>query len=431
MATIEIQVAASGDDCRAYYDGAAWQFGNSSIGQQVGYYVANFYKIGGGMRFTNVTIPAGSTIDTAYLKLTCRDGALNGTIINSKLRGEQSNNAAAFSDYNDYYNRPRTSAIVSWNNIPQWTLDQVYNSPEIKAIIQELVNDYGGLSAANIVIFWDDHDDLSTHGSLCYRDAYSRDGSATKAPVLHIEYTPVEQVIEPTGIEQAIAIGTVTLTQLRILIEPTGIEQPAAVGTPALSKVTPEVPDLPDWMFTMNLAATRLVMPINVQGVSVTVPIEIKAVTVESISVDIVAQTVGNVTISVAAQAVGVYLQPEWAAKEGQDKNFIASATNATWGQVASGTYTVPTGKALYICGISGQIEADMAANYDHHLYSNVWLLNETTDVTLAIVGGLGGGSLIFPKPIKVPAGIAVTYKIVNRSNISCNLAVTMWGYEV
>jgi hypothetical protein len=140
------------------------------------------------MRFTNITLPKGSTINSACITLTA-DGDQSVATVNSKVRGEDVDNAAQFSDETDYWARPRTSAEVNWDNIPAWTAETEYDSLDIKTVIQEIIDRDGWSSGNALVIFWDDHDDRSSHVSDCRRIGYSYDGSSTKAPKLHIEYT--------------------------------------------------------------------------------------------------------------------------------------------------------------------------------------------------------------------------------------------------
>jgi len=141
------------------------------------------------MRFANISIPKGSIITAAYITITCRT-ARSGTVVRSKVRGEDADNAAQFSDITDYWDRPRTTAEADWDNIPVWTEGTEYDSPEIKAVIQEIIDRAGWSSGNAMVIFWDDHDDRSDHNEYAIRTGQSYDGSTNKAPKLHIEYTP-------------------------------------------------------------------------------------------------------------------------------------------------------------------------------------------------------------------------------------------------
>lgn len=188
MAELNYQVGASADDAGGYWTGSAWYIYPTEAYIGAGYYSAAGLKWFGGYRFTGVTIPVGAIITTAYLTFRASHN-ISATTVRSKIRGEQNNAAAAFSDITNYRGRTKTTAVVTWDSIPAWTANSDYNSAEIKTIIQELVNDYTGLSSANIVLFWDDEDDLSDHTSDCRRLALPYDASTTYAPKLHIEYT--------------------------------------------------------------------------------------------------------------------------------------------------------------------------------------------------------------------------------------------------
>jgi hypothetical protein len=188
VAILDLQVGASADDCYTRWDGSAWQFSTTSNYQSVGWGDSSSYaKRGGGIRFTNVTIPQGTTITAAYLTFRC-NYANSGANCLTKIKGEASDNAAPFSDYSNFSGRSRISASVNWDNIPAWSSDTDYNSPDISSIIQEIVNRPGWASGNALVIFWDDFDDRSTHAIGNWRAAYSYDGSTTYASKLHIEY---------------------------------------------------------------------------------------------------------------------------------------------------------------------------------------------------------------------------------------------------
>ena len=189
MVQLDRQVAASADDCRAIWDGSNWVFGTDYTQISVGYWGSNSYKQGGGMRFTNITVPKGSTITSAYLTFTAR-ASRSATTVNSKIHGEDADNPGQFSDLADYEGRTRTTAVVNWDDIAAWTLDSEYNSPDISSIIQEIIDRAGWASGNAMVIFWDDHDDRSTHSAERVRAGYAYDESATKCAKLHIEYTP-------------------------------------------------------------------------------------------------------------------------------------------------------------------------------------------------------------------------------------------------
>jgi len=148
------------------------------------------------MRFQTVPIPQGATITTAYLTFRAK---ISTTVddVNTRIRGEDADDTVTFSDLTDFDSRPRTTAQVDWDSIPDWTADTDYDTPEIKTVIQEIVDRAGWASGNSMVLFWDDFDDRSTHTSACYRQMMTYDHSSTYAPKLHIEYT--EGVTEKTS----------------------------------------------------------------------------------------------------------------------------------------------------------------------------------------------------------------------------------------
>lgn len=141
------------------------------------------------MRFTGVTIPAGALIDTAYLQL--YGNTQTGTH-NVRIYGQQSNSASTFSDGADYAARTWCTATTNWTMGSTWL--GWNNSPDIKTIVQELVNDYSGLSSASIAFKIDDLDNTANHQFTNY------EGGSTSAPKLFITYLTV-----PTATTQAVS----------------------------------------------------------------------------------------------------------------------------------------------------------------------------------------------------------------------------------
>ena len=188
MATIlDLQVAASADDCFVNWSGTAWDLDLVRVSQMAGYATATDYKRGGGMRFLGVTIPKNAIINTAYFTL--RSVGNDGVdTVKSKISGELVANAITFSYLTDYQARTQTTAHVHWDTIAHWTLGSDYNSPEIKTIIQEIVNQATWVPGNALVIFWDDFDDLSSHTSNARRRGYSYDQDTTYCAKLHIEF---------------------------------------------------------------------------------------------------------------------------------------------------------------------------------------------------------------------------------------------------
>ena len=182
------QVGASTDDCVRHFENS-W-FSTGVTFWRAGYWDSNSKACGGAARFLNVTIPAGSTIDSAYLVSTAERNDELGTTLN-RLRAERNISPAAFSDATDFDARTWTTEYVYWDYIPYWTLDVEYTSPDIKACIQEVIDLPGWESGNPIVVIRDDFEKRSAQVSTSTRSAYSYDGSTAKAPKLVVTYTLV------------------------------------------------------------------------------------------------------------------------------------------------------------------------------------------------------------------------------------------------
>ena len=182
---------------------------------------------------------------------------------------------------------------------------------------------------------------------------------------------------------------------------------------------------------TIDIAAQTIGnLAVNLAASAITLNVKLAASAV-TLNVDITAQTVGNLNFDIKAQSVGIYSQPEWAAKIGTDKNFKATAANIGFGSSGIGTYTVPTGKTLYLCGLSFAIRAYAEANGDLNQIGRAILENLTDAISLAELGGNGGNGVVFSKPIPVATGKQIRYGVVVYANHTCNIYVTAWGYEV
>ena len=193
--TIERRVASSADDILVWYNGSAWVADRSSNWQQVGYFDSTYQSMGGGMRFTNITVSKGADIIEAHLVITAQSSDSVGTVT-SRIRGEDVDDAAAFFDISDYTSRRGiagdngrvTGYYMDWT-VSGWIKDAQYKSSDISRIIQEIVDRSGWRSSNDIVIFWDDHDNNSTRTGPARRAGYSYSSGLSRAPMLSITYS--------------------------------------------------------------------------------------------------------------------------------------------------------------------------------------------------------------------------------------------------
>jgi len=117
--------------------------------------------------FRNVLIPNGATIGSAEINLVA-SGSTSGTTVNAIIYAN---------DIDDVSSAPATatignaldltSASVTWDDIAAWTSAATYTTPDIKTIIQEIVNRAGWESGNDLMIIIKDN--ASTPGSDAYR----------------------------------------------------------------------------------------------------------------------------------------------------------------------------------------------------------------------------------------------------------------------
>lgn len=162
-------------------------FGIAEPDYGVGYHGLNNEKWGGGTRFQNVAISQAANMITSILSVSPRfDKAV--TEVNSRISAYDIDNAPDFSLDNaasfDAKYAARTAARVEWDNIAAMTIGNWYDSPDFKAVIQEIVSRPGFVSGNAIVLFHEDYDDRSDHNADCKRSIFHFAGDNAKAPKL-------------------------------------------------------------------------------------------------------------------------------------------------------------------------------------------------------------------------------------------------------
>ncbi|MGB5624454.1 MAG: LamG domain-containing protein, partial [Woeseiaceae bacterium] len=134
-----------------------------------------------GMRFTNVTVPNGATISSAYTQFQVDETNSGATNIN--IQGQAIDDAPTFTTGNsNISSRSRTSASVAWAPVAWTTVGEAgpdQRTPDLKSVIQEIVNRPGWTSGNDIVII------ITGSGE---RTAESYNGSSSGAAMLHVEY---------------------------------------------------------------------------------------------------------------------------------------------------------------------------------------------------------------------------------------------------
>lgn len=140
----------------------------------------------GAFRFAALTIPKNTVISSAYLRVSAY---VSGTGSSSfTIAGEAYDNTSAF-NYTPYIGaRTITSATVAWSVPSAWAEDGTYTSPNIKSIVQEIVNRSGWSSGNAIAIQL-----RNAASSGGYQLIYSKLGADTYGG------TPAQLIVEFAG----------------------------------------------------------------------------------------------------------------------------------------------------------------------------------------------------------------------------------------
>lgn len=192
-ATIEKQIAASGDDGFTILGALSVVATANQIGNNAGNTVSAF------CRFLNITIAQGLTIDSATVTFVA-NSSQPATSCDVTIAGEKAANASAPISYAEFNAATRTTATVAWS-LGATVADSTFVSPDITTIIQEIVNQSNWQSGNAIQIFLDD----DSSAASAFRDFKSYDGSVSESALLTITYQQAFFRINSTWIVAVIA----------------------------------------------------------------------------------------------------------------------------------------------------------------------------------------------------------------------------------
>ena len=130
-----------------------------------------------GIRFSGLHIPAGATIVEAHIEFVADSNQSDSAAL--VIVAEAAGNSATFSGSNNLSQRSFTNARVDWGGIAAWSAGQLYQTPDLAPVVQELVNrsDWNSGNAATFMI--------SGRGK---RAAKSYNNSSSQAPRLVVEF---------------------------------------------------------------------------------------------------------------------------------------------------------------------------------------------------------------------------------------------------
>ncbi|MEO5759986.1 MAG: metallophosphoesterase, partial [Mesorhizobium sp.] len=173
----ETRVASSADDAE---QGPTGGMNLTSSNLDMVFDGTKIYTVG--MRFTGVDIPYDAVITSAYIQFQAQNASTGA--VSLLIRGENSDESIVFeNEISDITLRPMTNTSVAWTP-PDWTVNNetgpAERTPDMSAIVQEIIGRSGWLALNDMAFV--------VSGSGAERRANSFDGSATGAPLLHIEY---------------------------------------------------------------------------------------------------------------------------------------------------------------------------------------------------------------------------------------------------
>lgn len=137
-----------------------------------------------GVRFTSIIIPRGKTISAAILSV--NNQMWNNQNTSMTIYGEATGNASNFDPSNSPVGgRTRTSNSVVWSQTGLWDSSLWFNSPDIKTIVQEIIN-RGDWNSGNALVL-----QLMGGGTAgIYKSLNTYDADPAKAATLTITYQP-------------------------------------------------------------------------------------------------------------------------------------------------------------------------------------------------------------------------------------------------
>lgn len=196
------QVAASSDDAEEDVTGGGVELNSSDLELLLDTGDGGIHEMKG-VRFTNVTIPAGASIVSAKISF-YSDQAGRSRTSPVDIQGIKEANTGTFTTANfNISSRPVTTATVSWVPGTWVAVNDVYDTADITSIVTELVGQ-AGWASGNAMAF------KFSGGAGSGADqviAQAWDIGPTKGPVLHITYLNCAPPSATASAQQATCSG--------------------------------------------------------------------------------------------------------------------------------------------------------------------------------------------------------------------------------
>jgi hypothetical protein len=172
------QVSSSADDAKAF--GSNMEVGSSdALVGNTGYYICDFLA-----RFTNVGVPQGAQVDSAFVVLRTSSSQA-GTVCSAAIVAEDTSSSSQFVSYADYASRHLGDSVVEWYDLPAVSLGDWIRTPDVGTVVGEIVNRGDWLNGNALAIFI--RDNGSSSGAI--RRFSQFDGNSAYACSLLVYYS--------------------------------------------------------------------------------------------------------------------------------------------------------------------------------------------------------------------------------------------------
>jgi hypothetical protein len=117
------------------------------------------------VRFRNVSIPQGASIQSAFVKFTCYplEAPQESTPVNLKLYFNDIDTAISPTNVAEAEALILTSAYSDWVNVPSWQGGEKYNTPSLVSAIQEIIDRVGWVSGENVMLVVRDNESVNAY----------------------------------------------------------------------------------------------------------------------------------------------------------------------------------------------------------------------------------------------------------------------------
>ena len=188
-----------------------------------------------GARFFGIAIPQGATIQRARLFLTSSESVYKNMTL--RVHADDVDDSEDFRLGALVTDRPRTTTSAEWSVTSDqgWIAGHEYSSPELKDLIQEVVNRPGWTENNAISLLL-----IAEGGDTVPHKVWSVDGSAEDAPRIEIDFVPAGDGPTPAPTLTFTPFPSSTATPTRTptpTVTPTSTTTPTVTSTPQVAKV--------------------------------------------------------------------------------------------------------------------------------------------------------------------------------------------------